>query len=98
MQITGAPTKKVIMDSCFVAKILSGILLIVGLLNSGIAVSKDPRDAKNWMQGLAMFLLVAGASLMVLLSYDVLCKAGYERSILVAFAFIFVSMIISSLI
>lgn len=98
MKITGDSPKSVVKNSCFVAKVLAGVLLLVGVLNAGMTVSKAPTNGKNWMQALTILLLVMGTSFMVLLTYDVLCKAGYERSILVSFGLIVTSMVLSSIV
>lgn len=97
MKIGGDSPKSVIKNSCFVAKVLAGVLLLVGVLNAGMTVSRGPTDGKHWLQALTMLLLVMGTSLMVLLTYDVLCKAGYERTILVAFGLIVAAMVLSSI-
>lgn len=97
MKITGANPTKVIRESCMVAKVLAALIFVLGALNALGQVFQDATRFSNWVLGVSTLLLVMGVALMTLLGYDVLCKAGFERSILTAFALIVAALVLSAL-
>lgn len=97
MKLTGNPPRKVIRESCMIAKVLASLILILGIINALSQVLTNPSRFTNWVLAIATVLLVMGVALMTLLGYDVLCKAGFERSILTAFALIVAALILAAL-
>lgn len=87
----------VVRQSCLTARIMATILLLMGSLNAIVALLKNPSDFKNWIIALTAFMTSAGMALVLLSFYDVLCKAGYELTIVVGFALILGAMLLTFL-
>lgn len=89
------PVMKVISESCLIAKVMAALIMVMGTLAAMLALLRSPFKSAKWVTGISAFFMSAGAALMIMVVYDNLCKAGYQKTVVVAFAVTFLSALIA---
>lgn len=89
------PVSTVIAEACLIAKIMAALVMLAGTAAAIMALLKAPFKSAKWVSGISAFFVAGGAALMILVVYDNLCKAGYQKSVVVAFAMSFIASIVS---